>query len=60
MGGVTGGVTGGLEKYNYLIISGLAKNTGGLRRNKKIHVLQKKCKHYLEYNFDCWAVIATR
>ena len=55
-----GGVTGGLEKHNHLIISGLAKNTGGLRRNKNIHVLQKKCKHYLEYHFDGWAVIATR
>ena len=30
-----GGVTGGLEKYNHLIISGLAKNKGGLPKNEE-------------------------
>ena len=32
MGGVTGGVTGGLEKTNSLIIMYLAKNRGGLAK----------------------------
>ena len=30
MGGLTGGVTGGLEKSNSLIIMYLSENTGGL------------------------------
>ena len=35
--GVTWGVTWGLQKVNSLTTKELAKNTGGLRENKKIH-----------------------
>ena len=38
MGGLTGGLTGGLEKLNSLIVTCLAKNTGGLGENDRIHV----------------------
>ena len=36
-----GGLTGGLEKSNSLIVICLAKNTGGLGKNDEIHVLLK-------------------
>ena len=36
MGGLTGGVRGGLEKHNSLIIKCLVKIRGGLGENKKI------------------------
>ena len=36
MGGLTGGLRGGLEKSNILIIRRLAKNTGGLGERLKI------------------------
>ena len=41
MGGLTGGLTGGLEKSNSLIVIYLAKNTGGLGENDRIHVFLK-------------------
>ena len=37
MGGLTGGLTGGVEKFKSLIIKELAKNKGGLGENNKIH-----------------------
>ena len=37
MGGLTGGLTGGVEKFNSLITIELAKNRGGLGENNKIH-----------------------
>ena len=52
MGGLTGGVRGGLETYNPLRIRRLTKIRGGLRENYKIHVLQKICKHYLDFHLD--------
>ena len=33
-----GGLTGGVEKSNSLIVICLAKNTGGLGENDRIHV----------------------
>ena len=37
MGGLTGGHTGGVEKFNSLITIELAKNRGGLGENNKVH-----------------------
>ena len=53
-----GGLTGGLEIYNILTMRCLTKNTGGLRENNKIHVLQKIYKCYFDYHLDGWIVIA--
>ena len=47
MGGLTGGVTGGLEKSNSLIIMYLSENTGGLGKNIIFHVLQKNANTIL-------------
>ena len=57
MGSVKGGVKGGLETNNPLIIRRLTKIRGGLRENYKIHVLQKICKRYLDYHLVGWAVV---
>ena len=50
MGGLTGGLTGGLEKSNSLIVIYLAKNTGGLGENDRIHVLLKILNSLLGYS----------
>ena len=47
MGGLTGGLTGGLEKLNSLIVTCLAKNTGGLGENDRIHVFWRLKSHKL-------------
>ena len=58
MGGLTGGLRWGLEIYNILTMRCLTKNTGGLRENNKIHVLQKLFKCYFDYHLDVRIVIA--